>query len=224
MFSSILNAQAEALTITNALLCTGTSIILGIIIAAIYMIQGKYSKNFVTTLVILPPLVQIVIMMTSGNLGSSVAVLGAFSLVRFRSQPGSSKEISSIFFAMAVGLATGMGYLSFAVLITIVIGLLLLVISKSPFGERKANCKELKITIPENLDYMEIFDDIFEKYTKEVELERVKTTNLGSMLELCYYIVSKDVKREKEMIDEIRCRNGNLTIILGRPQVTNTEL
>lgn len=124
MFSSVLNAQAEALTITNALLCTGTSIILGLIIAVIYMVQGKYSKNFVTTLVILPPLVQIVIMMTSGNLGSSVAVLGAFSLVRFRSQPGSSKEISSIFFAMAVGLATGMGYLSFAVLITIVIGLL----------------------------------------------------------------------------------------------------
>lgn len=224
MFSSVLNTASETLTITNALLCTGTSILLGFIIALVYMAQGKYSKNFVTTLVILPPLVQIVIMMTSGNLGSSVAVLGAFSLVRFRSQPGSSKEITSIFFAMAVGLATGMGYLSFAALITIVIGFLLLLLYKTSFGNKRAEEKELKVTIPENLDYTEIFDDIFEKYAKKVSLERVRTTNLGSMFELSYAVTLKDEKEQKTFLDDIRCRNGNLTVIIGRPEVGVGEL
>lgn len=224
MFSSVLNTASETLTITNALLCTSTSILLGFVIALVYMAQGKYSKNFVTTLVILPPLVQIVIMMTSGNLGSSVAVLGAFSLVRFRSQPGSSKEITSIFFAMAVGLATGMGYLSFAALITIVIGFLLLLLYKTSFGNKRAEEKELKVTIPENLDYTEIFDDIFEKYTKKASLERVRTTNLGSMFELSYAITLKDEKEQKTFLDDIRCKNGNLTVMMGRPEVGVGEL
>lgn len=204
------------MSIENAVLCTAVSLVLGLFIAVIYMSQGSYSKSFVMTLVILPALVQIVIMLVNGNLGTSVAVLGTFSLVRFRSVPGSSKEIAIIFFAMAVGLATGTGFLTFAAMITVMIGLVFFVLGKFSFGESKENEKDLRITIAEHIDYTEIFEDIFKEYTSKYKLQRVKTTNLGSMYELEYHITLKDVKKEKEMIDSIRCRNGNLTVICGR--------
>lgn len=216
MFTSILNSAAADMTIENAVLCTAVSLVLGLFIAVIYMSQGSYSKSFVMTLVILPALVQIVIMLVNGNLGTSVAVLGTFSLVRFRSVPGSSKEIAIIFFAMAVGLATGTGFLTFAAMITVMIGLVFFVLGKFSFGESKENEKDLRITIAEHIDYTEIFEDIFKEYTSKYKLQRVKTTNLGSMYELEYHITLKDVKKEKEMIDSIRCRNGNLTVICGR--------
>jgi len=165
-----------------------------------------------------------VIMLVSGNLGAGVAVMGTFGLVRFRSVPGSSKDIASIFFAMAIGLASGMGYLTFAALMTAVVGVVFLLLGKIPFGEPKFNEKHLKVMIAENLDYTDIFDDIFEEYTKECCLQRVKTTNLGSMYELEYHITLRDVGREKEMLDEIRCRNGNLTIICGRGHGIADEL
>ncbi|MFV0343190.1 MAG: DUF4956 domain-containing protein [Anaerocolumna sp.] len=224
MFTSIIESVSGSLTLQNALICTLVSLCLGGVIAAIYMAQGSYSKNFILTLILLPALIQAVIMIVNGNLGTSVAVLGAFSLVRFRSVPGSSKEISSIFFAMVVGLATGMGYVTYAVLITVLIGIAFFVLSKLSIGESKNMKKELKVTIPENLDYTNIFDDIFEKYTKSNALSRVKTTNLGSMYELSYEIALLDPAKEKEMIDEIRCRNGNLTIICGRIQTLSLEL
>lgn len=186
--------------------------------------MANIQKSFVMTLVLLPPLVQLVIMMVNGNLGTSVAVLGTFSLVRFRSVAGSSKEIACIFFAMAIGLATGMGFLTFAVMMVVVIGLAFILLEKTKFGEPKANEKDLKISIAENLDYTEIFEDIFKIYTKKCKLERVKTTNLGSMYELDYHIVLKDAAKEKEMIDAIRCRNGNLTIVCGRMQGIQEEL
>lgn len=163
-------------------------------------------------------------MMVNGNLGTSVAILGAFGLVRFRSVPGTSKEITSVFFAMAIGLATGMGYITFAVMVTIIIGALLLILTKSSFGEAGANMRSVKITIPETLDYTEVFDDLFEKYTKTAILDKVKTTNLGSMFELQYDVELKDNKQEKAFIDELRCRNGNLTIVFGRPQSTKEQL
>lgn len=213
-----------SLTIGNALLCTLVTLILGFIIALVYMYQGGYTKSFVMTLVLLPPLVQLVIMMVNGNLGTSVAVLGTFSLVRFRSVPGSSKEIVSIFFAMAVGLATGTGFITFAAMMTLIIGAILIILEKTPFGEHKYSEKDLRITIAESLDYTNIFDDIFEQYTKKCILQRVKTTNLGSMYELEYHITLKEVEKEKEMIDEIRCSNGNLTIICGRRQGVPEEL
>lgn len=224
MFTSIIESVSGSLTLQNAFICTLVSLCLGGVIAVIYMTQGTYSKNFIITLVLLPALIQAVIMIVNGNLGTSVAVLGAFSLVRFRSAPGSSKEISSIFFAMVVGLATGMGYLTYAVLITVIIGIMFFILSKAGFGEYKHMKKELKVTIPENLDYTDIFDDVFKKYTKKSILTRVKTTNLGSMYELNYEIELLDSAREKEMIDEIRCRNGNLTIICGRVQSVTMEL
>ncbi|MCI8638737.1 MAG: DUF4956 domain-containing protein [Coprococcus sp.] len=224
MFTSIFSSVTGTLTIQDMLLCTIVSIILGFVISIIYMYQGTYTKNFAVTLVLMPVLVQLVIMLVNGNLGTSVAVLGTFGLVRFRSAPGSAREIAGIFFAMAIGLATGTGYLTFAAIMTVIIGLLFLVLGKTSFGESKYSEKDLRVTIAENLDYTEIFEDIFEKYTSRCMLQRVKTTNLGSMYELEYHITLRDVKLEKEMIDAIRCRNGNLTIICGRRATSQEEL
>lgn len=183
------------------------------------MLNDNYTKNFVITLSLLPALVGIVIMLVNGELGTSVAILGAFSLVRFRSLPGSSKEIAFIFFAMAVGLATGMGFIVFAAIITVMIGLVFTLLNKLNFGgSTKSEKKELRITIPEDLDYTGIFDDLFEEYTSFHDLHRVKTTNMGSMFELFYSIKLKDATKEKAFIDDLRCRNGNLTIILNKAE------
>ena len=224
MFGSIIDLTSSDLTLKLIVLCTMTSILAGFAISYIYMYTGKYTKNFSIALVILPVLIQVVIMLVNGNLGTSVAVLGAFSLVRFRSVPGSSKEICSIFFAMAIGLATGMGYLTFALLATVMVGLIFVILYKTSFGEVKQDEKELRITIPENLDYTEIFDDLFETYTSEYTLDKVKTTNLGSMYELHYHIILKDQTKEKNFIDDLRCRNGNLTIICSRVSSRKEEL
>ena len=224
MLTSILNTQTGALGLGNVLICTGTALFLGLIIALVYMSEGKYTKNFTVSLVILPALIQAIIAMVNGNLGTSVAVLGAFSLVRFRSIPGNSKDISYIVFAMAVGLATGVGSIGFAVLMTVVIGTTLFILFKTRFGEKKAIDKALKVTIAENIDYTTIFDDLFAQYTSKTSLEYVKTTNLGSMYELHYMVVLKDIQEEKQFIDELRCRNGNLPIVCGRPKTSKEEL
>lgn len=224
MFTSILTEGSTTFSILQVVLCTIASILLGLVVALVYMYKSSYTKNFVITLVLLPALVQIVIMLVNGNLGTSVAVLGAFSLVRFRSIPGSSKEISSIFFTMAIGLATGMGYITYAVIFTVMISIILLLLNGTKFGEKKEKNHHLKITIPDNLDYTEIFDDVFKEYTLSHQLIKVKTTNLGSMFELTYDIVLKEEEKQKKMIDSIRCRNGNLTVICARPQAGMEEL
>ena len=227
MFGSILQSAGTiegGLSMQSAMICTVVSIFLGLGIALTYMLQGGKSKNFSISVAILPLIIQVVIMMVNGNLGTGVAVAGAFSLVRFRSVPGNSKEICFVFFAMAIGLATGMGFVAFAVCMAVIIGVLLFVLSKTKFGEIEEKDKLLKVTIPENLDYTGIFDDLFEKFTSEVSLEKVKTVNLGSMYELNYKIVLKDNKMEKAFIDEIRCRNGNLTIVCAKPQLGKEQL
>lgn len=224
MFTSILNSSTSSLTVSDAIICSLASLAIGLIIAFSYMLCGKFTKNFVISLVLLPVIVQIVIMMVNGNLGTGVAVLGAFSLVRFRSVPGSAKDICNIFFAMAAGLATGMGYVTFALTFAVFVCGIFFVLAKTKFGEPKQSSKTLKVTIPENLDYNEIFEDLFAKYTTSCSLERVKTTNLGSMYELNYAINLKDINDEKEFIDEIRCRNGNLTIICSREQIIADQL
>lgn len=222
MFNSIFSVT-ETLSISSVLLCFGVSLILGLIVAFTHMKTGKYSKNFVVTLTILPSLVQVVMLMVNGNLGTSVAVLGAFSLIRFRSLPGNSREIASIFLSMAIGLSIGMGQILFAILITITICLVIIILTYTKFGETKDIVKILKVIIPEDLDYTGVFDDIFEKFTKEISLEQVKTTNMGSMFELKYSVkLLKDIN-EKEFIDSLRCRNGNLTISLTNT-VTEMEL
>ena len=224
MFESILSQNAGTLSILSALICMVTSIILGLIIACVHMYTTRYSKNFVITLSILPVMVQVIIMMVNGNLGTSVAVLGAFSLIRFRSMPGNSREIVSIFVAMGIGLAVGMGHILFASAITVVVSIVLIVLSKTKFGEKNTQEKKLKIVIPEDLDYSNVFDDLFEKYTKTNELIKVKTTNMGSLFELTYRIIIKKEVNEKEFLDEIRCRNGNLNITLTREIIGENEL
>jgi len=224
VLNSILGDATQSITLLQMVICTLTSIVLGFVISILYMYRNVYTKNFIVTIVILPAIVQAVIMLVNGSLGTGIAVVGAFSLIRFRSAPGSAKEISSIFLAMAIGIATGMGYIYFAIGFTVVIGGVLILLSGVSFGERKNTMKTLKITIPENSDYTEIFNEIFNKYTRKVELETVRTTNLGSLYELQYNIELRDINEEKNFIDEIRCRNGNLNIICGRVPVSRDEL
>lgn len=224
MFTSILTDGTTNLSILEGSLCTLASLLLGLWISFVYTRQGNATRNFKVTIALLPALVQLVIMMVNGNLGTGVAVLGTFSLVRFRSVPGSSREIIAIFFAMAIGLATGTGYLTFACFIAFIIGGVSLILYKISFGTHQLLEKDLRITIPENLDYTEVFDDIFDRYVKQAELIRVKTINLGSMFEIYYHITILDQKKEKAMIDELRCRNGNLCVIVAKRQVTNDEL
>lgn len=205
----------ENLDVTTTLIRISASLILGIIIAIFYMYKTNYNKQFVITLAILPAIVGVVISIVNGNLGTGVAVMGAFSLVRFRSIPGTAKEIGYIFFSMAVGLGTGMGYILYAAVFTVLVGTISYVLYMSRFGEKRQVIKQLKVTIPENLDYAGLFDDLFDEYAKSSKLKRVKTTNMGSLFQLHYDIVLKDEKTEKEFIDKIRCRNGNLDIICG---------
>lgn len=214
MFNSIIGSE---ITITTLLICLLSSLLIGLCISIIHMKTSSYSKNFVLTLTILPMLIQILMIMINGDLGTSIAVLGAFSLIRFRSIPGNSREITSIFFAMAMGLVIGVGYILYAFLITFIISLILLILYKTNFGERKKQDLNLKILVPEDLDYTTIFDDIFDKYLDKYYIEKVKTTNLGSLYEITYSIILKKDVKEKEMIDDIRSRNGNLNIVLSRP-------
>ena len=174
----------------------------------------------------LPAVVCIVIMMVNGNVGAGVAVAGAFSLVRFRSVPGTAKEIGTIFLAMAAGLIAGMGYLGFAVLFSLIMGLVMLMLNITGFGTHKkaTNDKTLKITIPEDLNYGEVFDDLFEQYLTRCEVIAVKTSNMGSLYKLTYHITLKDQKQEKKFIDELRCRNGNLEISIMQQEVNVNEL
>lgn len=219
-FTTILESE---ISLRTFILCTLTSLILGIISAFAVMIKNNKNKSMALTLALLPTITQIVIMMVNGNVGAGVAVMGAFSLVRYRSNPGTASEILIIFFSMSIGLITGMGYIWLAALYTIIILGVYILLNVVGFGVERTHGKELKITIPESLNYTSIFDDIFEKYTKSHELLRVRTTNMGSLYQLYYHIELIDEAQEKDMIDEIRCRNGNLDIICGMtPQTPET--
>lgn len=222
MFTSIIDSTGS-MTIPNVLLLTTCSILFGLMLAFTYMSKGNYTKSFAITLVILPAVVQIVIMMVNGSIGTGVAIAGAFGLVRFRSQPANAKEISVIFLAMAIGLTNAMGNLTYALFITVLFCILLFILDHSKFGETKRKTREIKITIPENLDYTDVFDDLFDKYLKNVSLERVRTTNMGSMFELTYMAEFSSEARQKEFIDAVRCRNGNLTVLVARP-TENVEM
>lgn len=190
------------------------SLIMGFALALIHMYKNKYSKSFVATIAILPAIVCVIIMAVNGNIGTGIAVAGAFSLVRFRSAQGSAKEIGVIFTAMALGLLTGMGYIIYAFDFLIIIGLMILFLQVSGFGNDKNEKirKNLRIMIPEELDYTDIFADIFDEYLSEYSLISSRTANMGSLYKLEYEIILKNVDKEKELMDKIRCRNGNLEI------------
>lgn len=213
IFNSVLSNQSTAsFTEGSFFLCLGASIAFGLIIAFVYSFRNSTSKSFVMTLALLPAIVQVVIMLVNGSIGAGIAVMGAFNLVRFRSVPGSAKEICSIFLAMAVGLATGMGYLLLAGILVVVICTIQLIFSFIKIGDKTSVKKELRITIPESLDYTGVFDELFEQYTKSNELVEVKTANMGSLYKLRYIVILKDQSQEKQFIDDLRCRNGNLEI------------
>lgn len=214
------------ISITDFLLCISFSIALGLVMAFGYMYQTRYTKSFVVTLALLPAVVCVVIMMVNGNVGTGVAVAGAFSLVRFRSVPGTAKEIGTLFLAMGTGLIAGMGYLGFALLFTIIMSAMFMLYQRLDFGSKKnaAVYKTFHVTIPESLDYTGVFEEIFFKYSVSCELVRVKTTNMGSMFRLTYHVQLRDMNQEKELIDEIRCRNGNLEITVSKQETIVTEL
>ena len=214
------------ISVTDFLLCLGCSLALGLVMAFAYMYRTRYTKSFVITLALLPAVVCVVIMLVNGNVGTGVAVAGAFSLVRFRSVPGTAKEICTLFLAMGAGLIAGMGYLGFAVLFTIAMCAVFVLYNSLDFGTKKnaATFKTFTITIPEDLDYSGVFDDVFAEFTRSHDLVRVKTTNMGSMFKLTYNVELTDATREKEMIDKLRCRNGNLEIAVSKQETVGTEL
>lgn len=218
---SIFNAGTFG--VGSVLAAFGVALVLGLVIATLYR-KHSTSQGFPVVLAIMPMLIAAVIMIVNGNIGASVAVLGAFSLVRFRSATGSAMEIGFLFFAMAVGLSIGMGFLTLAVLIAIIVGIVFYLLDKTGFGRRETMDRLLKITIPEDLDFDGIFDDLFEKYTSHATLDRVKTTNMGTMYQLSYTIGMKDMAQQKAFIDELRCRNGNLTIMIGPVKKAKNEL
>lgn len=224
MLNSILASATGNVTNVEIAICTGISLVLGVLIACVYMFRNVYTKNFVITIALLPAIIQSIIMIVNGNLGTGVAVMGAFGLIRFRSVPGSAKEITHIFFAMAVGLAAGMGYVIYATIFTIVIGMVMILYTALHFGEQDNSVKNLRVMIPEDLDYVHLFDDLFEEYTHHVSLEKARTTNLGGLYELQYTIILRDKDKEKEFLDKIRQRNGNLTISCGRMISTGDTL
>ena len=196
--------------------CLGVALALGLIAAFCYMYKNQYSKTLVVAISILPPIGCVLIMLVSGSMGAAIAVGGVFALTRFRSAQGSAKEITQIFLSMAVGLTTGLGYIYIAIILVVLIEAMIIIFSLTRFGESHSNRRTLKVSIPEELDYTDIFDDIFEKYTEKNTLIKVKLKNLGTIFQLTYDIHLKNIKDEKKFIDEIRVRNANLDVVCSR--------
>lgn len=211
-------------TFTSYIICTVTSLVLGFIIALSSGFKSRQSRSFLLSLFLLPAIVQTVIMLVNGSVGTGIAVMGAFSLVRFRSVPGSAKEIVSIFLAMATGLATAMGYVFLASLFVIIVCAVMILSSFVRISEKDDLQRELRITVPEDLNYAHSFDDLFETYTKNAKLVTVKTTNMGSLYKLVYRIQLKDEEHIQSFIDDLRCRNGNLEISIAIPAVAENIL
>lgn len=218
--------MTSVIDLPDFLLCVGSALAVGLILAAFYMYRTRYTKSFVATLALLPAVVCVVIMMVNGNVGTGVAVAGAFSLVRFRSAPGSAREIGAIFLAMGTGLIIGMGYLAYAFLCAVLLGFASALYNHLDFGAKKRSAlyKTLHITIPEDLDYTDVFEPILSKYAASHELTMVKTTNMGSLFRLTYNLTLKTPAKEKELIDRLRCRNGNLEISISAQETLIGEL
>ncbi len=221
IFGSIINSGT--ITGTTFIITTLCSLVIGCFIAFMYTLKNSFSKSYIVTLALLPAIVQVVIMLVNGNIGAGVAVAGTFSLVRFRSAPGSGKEITSIFLAMAVGLATGMGYIGIAAVFAVLITVANFFLSSLNLHDMSMEERTLKITVPEGLDFEGVFDDIFGRYTDKADIEEVKTAGMGSLYKLTYRIVMRQKASVKGMMDEIRQRNGNLEITCSRPVVMKVE-
>ena len=202
----------------------GVALVLGLVVAKVYQYKTVYSKSFVMSLALLPALIAVVIFLVNGSLGAGVAVMGAFSLIRVRSAPGGAKELVSIFLAMTIGIAIGMGYLVFAGAFTLIMSVAIVLLETINFGQMKHSIRQLTIVIPESLDYESIFDDIFDKATNHLELASVKTSDMGSLFKLKYIIQLNGKMTEKELMDALRTRNGNLEIAISRYITKENEL
>ena len=213
MLSSVING---VVTVPSFLICVLSALVLGLLTALVFTARSYHTGSLTISLALLPPVVTVVIMLVNGNVGAGLAVAGTFALVCFRSVPGTAREITGLFLSVSLGLACGMGYVGLAALFFVIMGATVLILGRLRFGESSPACRQLKITIPENLDYEGLFDDLFQQYTLSHELVRVKTTNMGTLYELCYEVRLKDAGISKAFLDEIRCRNGNLTVICGR--------
>lgn len=227
MFRSVFDTEKiPSIQITQFLLCLMVSLVIGMFLALVYTYKNHYTQSFVITLALIPAIVCIVILLVNGNIGAGVAVAGAFNLVRLRSVPGSAKEICAIFLAMGTGLTAGMGYLGYALLSALILGFGSLIYTwlGLKFSKNTERRKTLHITIPENLDYPQVFDEILNLYASKWEMLDVKTTNMGSLFKLTYQITLKDLREEKKFIDELRCRNGNLEITVSRQKPVLCEL
>ncbi len=218
--------MTSVITVSDFILCVACSLVIGLILAFAYMYRTRYTKSFVATLALLPAVVCVVIMMVNGNVGTGVAVAGAFSLVRFRSAPGTAKEIGILFLAMGAGMIAGMGYLGYAFLFAIILSAVSMLYSRLDFGARKNSAiyKTLHITIPEDLDYTNVFEELLAQYASSWELTNVKTTNMGSLFKLTYDITLKNPGAEKKLIDKLRCRNGNLEISVSKQETMTMGL
>ena len=215
---------ASSVTIGSFLLCIGASLVAGLAISMVHRFRNRSTGSFLFTLGILPSIVCVVIMMVNGNVGAGVAVAGAFSLVRFRSAPGNAREIGMIFMAMCAGIITGMGYIGYAMLFTAILCIVSLLVTVIRSGKDGEMDMMLHITIPEDLNYNGVFDEVLDEYTERHELTQVKTSNMGSLFRLTYNIRFKNNADEKEFIDKLRCRNGNLEISVSRRQTEICEL
>lgn len=213
MFNSVIGSS---ITLQSFLLSLVCAMVLGVLTSLMFTHFTRHTGSLAITLAVLPPIVTLVIMMINGNVGAGLAVAGAFALVRFRSLPGTAKEVCGIFLSVSIGLACGMGYVGVAVVYFAFMSIFIILLEELKFGQRSLAERQLKITIPEDLDYEEIFDDLFEKYTIRWELSRVHTTNMGTLYELTYDVLMRNKSQSREFIDALRCRNGNLSISLGR--------
>lgn len=216
LFGSVLDGSTVSVGTSGYLLCTLVSLVLGLLAACFYSFRQKPSKSLLFTVALLPAMVQLVIMLVNGNIGAGVAVMGAFSLVRFRSIPGNARDIAAIFLAMAIGLATGMGFLGIAVLFAVIMGVAMAAYTFMPLTKEDGETQELKVTIPENLDYEAAFDEVFSRYADDYDLKMVKTVDMGSLYQLRYTLRLKKAVQAKDFLDELRCRNGNLEIVYGK--------
>lgn len=224
LFNSIIDTQSQ-ISIGIFFLCMTFSLLCGIIFSIAFTIKNETSKSFKISLIILPIIVCVIIIMVNGNIGAGVAIAGAFSLVRFRSAPGSTKEICVLFGTMCAGLICGVGYVAYAICFTIFVSLIMIILNYYELTKSNKSCElTLKITIPEDLEYEDCFIDIFDKYTKYNKLLSVRTTNMGSMFKLTYLIKLVNNNTQKEFIDNIRMRNGNLEVSLLKCQYGENEL
>lgn len=219
MFNTVI---ASGLTPQSFLICTFASLILGLLVALCFSFRSSFSKSFIITLAIIPAIVQMIIMMVSGSIGAGVAVAGTFSLIRFRSEAGTARQIGAIFLAVALGISNAMGYVVVSAVFFVIITAFYLILNLVNLGGHDLQ-RDLRITIPESLDYEGVFDDLFDTYTLKHSLDRVKTTNMGTLYELRYSITVKNESQIKAFMDEIRTRNGNLTVICGR-MATESDL